>query len=102
MRRILCLLALSAPCSGLATPVTMQFRLTVRPACERWTATADTLTLRCTRDYHPADPRALPELQGQLPPGEWTLRDSSAAPTGGTLNTYVLTPGSGAAPTDFY
>lgn len=100
MHRILSLLVLVG--TAQAAQVTIPLRLTVQPVCELSRSDATTLTLRCTRDYRPADPRALPELTGRLPLGEWQLTTSDADPRGGTLNTYALVPGSPTAITTFY
>lgn len=89
------LLLLAALHPGVASAGSVSFTATmtvrVTATCEIAALTRETLTLHCTRDFRPADPRALPELAGQLPAGSATWVASRAAPSGGTFNDYVLT-----------
>lgn len=93
MRNLSCLLVtlLLGTTSAQGPEFQIRFSLTVAGTCEVRERTEETVTLRCTRDFSPADPRILPALYGQLPPQSLTLVASSPAPSGGTLNEYRVT-----------
>jgi len=91
---ITALFLLSALQPGTASAASVSFTSTitvrVTATCEIASLTREALTLHCTRDFRPADPRALPELAGQLPATPATWVASRAAPSGGTFNDYVF------------
>ncbi|GAA0514405.1 hypothetical protein [Deinococcus depolymerans] len=82
------LLACAAPAQAVTFQA--QLSLTVRPVCEVAQLGAQSLTLRCTHDYRPVNPHALPELAGRLPAAELLLTASRTAPGGATLNEYAF------------
>lgn len=73
-----------------AITLQVQLSLTVRPVCEVAQMGAQSVTLRCTREYRPVNPHALPELAGRLPAAELLLTTSVAEAGGGTLNVYAI------------
>ncbi len=95
MRNVCCLLAtlLLGTVSAQGPQFQIRFSVVVAGTCEVQGRTEAAVTLRCTRDFRPADPHSLPALYGQLPPQSLTLVNSSPAPSGGTLNEYRVTGG---------
>ncbi|UQN06030.1 hypothetical protein [Deinococcus sp. QL22] len=83
---------LSVACAASAAQTTIRFTVTVVGTCKIQEQDAAGVTLRCTRDFSPADPRTLPALLGQLPPQPLALVEIRAADVGegGTLNRYVF------------
>ncbi|MBZ9711944.1 hypothetical protein [Deinococcus multiflagellatus] len=97
MKRALTLFALLLPsvASAGSGSVSLTFRVTVQAVCQLHSQTPEQITLRCTRDFVPADPHALPELAGKLPLATLRLSTTSPYSGGGTLNTYALERPSG-------
>ncbi|ANE43614.1 hypothetical protein [Deinococcus puniceus] len=81
---------LSAACAASAAQTTIRFTVTVVGTCQIQAQDAAGVTLRCTKDFSPADPRTLPALLGQLPPQQLALVGAEAAAEGGTLNRYAF------------
>ncbi len=81
---------LSAACAASAAQTTIRFTVTVVGTCQIQAQDAAGVTLRCTKDFSPADPRTLPALVGNLPVQPLTLVSAQPALGGGTLNTYVV------------
>ncbi|PTA69766.1 hypothetical protein [Deinococcus arcticus] len=92
MKRALTLIALILPCAASAGSgsVSLTFRVSVQAVCQLHSQSAERVTLRCTRDFVPADPHALPELMGKLPMASLRLSGTAPYSGGGTLNTYVV------------
>lgn len=88
-------LLLTLCCLPSAQAVTLHLSVRVQATCEVLTLSDQELTLRCTKDFQPAEPGLVPGLSGALPARQMTLLDSAPAPQGGTLNRYAL-----GAPTD--
>ncbi len=99
MKYLCCLLTtlmLGTACAqGAGVQTRISFSVMVSGTCELQGRTEASVTLRCTRNFLPADPHSLPALYGQLPPRSLTLVASSPAPSGGTLNEYRVTGGDG-------
>lgn len=73
----------SASAAGWA----VQVSATVQGVCEVQQVTQNQLTLRCTKNFVPAQPA--PWLAGSAAVQTWRLEKSMPAPQGGTLNTYA-------------
>jgi hypothetical protein len=76
--------------SAQALQGTINFSVIVLGVCQVQLLDDEGVTLRCTRNFSPADPRTVPALAGQLPPRPLALVDTQVAPEGGTLNRYVF------------
>lgn len=79
-----------AACAASAAQTTFRFTVMVVGTCEIQSVKAEAVALRCTKNFSPADPHAVPALVGQLPAQPLTLVSAQPAPGGGTLNIYTV------------